>query len=99
MSSLSFSTLRCGDWQEKTFSFLITPCSRTLCCRSRRISCARQESLRPIEKVSSVENVPALAAHRENYPGAYPIPNSSTFSSGVPHLRQITAAQSPHTSG
>jgi hypothetical protein len=29
----------------------------------------------------------------------YPIPNSSTFSSGVPHFRQITAAQSPHTSG
>jgi hypothetical protein len=29
----------------------------------------------------------------------YPIPNSSTFSSGVPHLRQMTAPQSPHTSG
>jgi hypothetical protein len=35
------------------------------------------------------------------YPGwlTYPIPNSSTFSSGVPHMRQMTAAQSPQTSG
>src|SRR5579871_2455711 len=29
----------------------------------------------------------------------YPIPSSSGFSSGVPHLRQITAEQSPQVSG
>ena len=29
----------------------------------------------------------------------YPIPNSSTRSSGVPHCLQMMAAQSPHTSG
>ena len=29
----------------------------------------------------------------------HPIPKSSTRSSGVPHTRQITALQSPHTSG
>src|SRR5208337_2318318 len=46
MSSLSFLTLLCGDWQEETFSFLITLCSRTLCCRSLQISCVRQETLR-----------------------------------------------------
>lgn len=29
----------------------------------------------------------------------YPIPKSSIRSSGVPHRRQMIAAQSPHTSG
>ncbi|HTS06572.1 MAG TPA: hypothetical protein VMP68_13385 [Candidatus Eisenbacteria bacterium] len=29
----------------------------------------------------------------------YPIPSSSGDSSGVPHLRQMTAEQSPHVSG
>lgn len=32
-------------------------------------------------------------------PPRHPIPSSSTFSSGVPHLRQITAPQSPQTRG
>jgi hypothetical protein len=30
---------------------------------------------------------------------SYPIPKSSTRSSGVPQARQITALQSPQTSG
>ncbi|HEU4983542.1 MAG TPA: hypothetical protein VFT88_12745, partial [Acidobacteriaceae bacterium] len=42
---------------------------------------------------------PSPAAHPFSFDSFYPKPSSSADSSGVPHTRQITAEQSPHTSG
>src|SRR6185312_15483711 len=63
--------------------------ARLNCWNASRIACAGLK-----QELGSV-NEKSVSAKRKRYP----MPSSSAVSSGVPHLRQMTAEQSPQVSG
>lgn len=87
------------DWLESAFPDSTNPALRIQgdCLRagSIRRTAPRTSSAIETQSVRIMSEPAGLTITRP----AQPIPNSSIRSSGVPHWRQISAWQSPHTSG